>query len=36
MNEIEFIAYNNVHSSNYVYNVPYGLSGYLLLFFSHR
>lgn len=33
MNEIEFIAYNNVHSSNYVYNVPYGLSGYLLLFF---
>ena len=34
MTEIEFVGYSAVHPSDFIYDVPNGFTGYLLLLFD--
>ena len=34
MTEIEFVGYSAVHPSDFIYDVPNGFAGYLLLLFD--
>ena len=34
MTEIEFVGYSAVHPSDFIYDVPNGFTGYLLLLFG--
>ena len=34
MTEIEFVGYSAVHPSDFIYDIPNGFTGYLLLLFD--